>query len=750
MTESVHVGITFYGGVSLAVFEAGVAYELVRAMQYSREPSRPGGQPEIHVDVVSGTSAGGLAAAQLAAAIAGRDVEGVLTQMVSMWANEADILRLLPARDYPGQGLLDNTALGENVARLLKVAASGRSEPSLLSKASDISVFLTLTNLSGLREPVSVRQDDSAEVATFPTTRHCEYETFTSRDVLEDARHARFVEACKITAGFPVAFPPTSKPSRSIEDDRTRFVYIDGGIVDNRPLGIALDAIGERPARRRRFIFIDPSETYVAPDYGRADERPNPDRRLDPYYIYSRLLDVARSDSIYRDLRRIQEIKETLDLFEPLSRKVYEDTAFREDLLEIYPRVVGRELNPAAWSLCTLIRDDVSEALRASMAKMERQERFFARARIKEFLGHMGRGGPGEGTAATVQSGGFGRALEEIQAILDEPERWQDYYGALTRVRALDRRFRQLSYLAWEAHYKHRVPGPLDEALQARIEAAFDELADRAEALKSAREALQREVAQRIGASAEIQQHFFAYARAMQVLESLAGLRNTQDFSVDRLTPFDIYDEGVDKGAMQPLAGGYLGAFGGFLSKAWRLNDFLVGRLAMRRNLLRSGLIVEAAYGDYLAFCADRDTSRVAPQLSAGSAERARLEVFAGLGRQDMPPYRETNVPGLLLRPTDMDPDTLPAGMVARVIRRMTASLRRLVGLNERRAPYRYMRVLTPLFYVASGLIWFTENTLRCTSGPEPTAPSLLVTLRWGLIIFALGVGAGIVLRSLV
>ena len=62
MSAKVNLGLTFYGGVSLAVFEAGIAYELVRAVQFSRAANRSVEVPEIHVNVVTGTSAGGLAA----------------------------------------------------------------------------------------------------------------------------------------------------------------------------------------------------------------------------------------------------------------------------------------------------------------------------------------------------------------------------------------------------------------------------------------------------------------------------------------------------------------------------------------------------------------------------------------------------------------------------------------------------------------------------------------------------------------
>ena len=124
MSAKVNLGLTFYGGVSLAVFEAGIAYELVRAVQFSRAANRPAEVPEIHVDVVTGTSAGGLAALQLAAALAGCNTEAVLAKILSIWANDADITSLLPEPRFKGQGFLDNRRLRECVESILETGSA--------------------------------------------------------------------------------------------------------------------------------------------------------------------------------------------------------------------------------------------------------------------------------------------------------------------------------------------------------------------------------------------------------------------------------------------------------------------------------------------------------------------------------------------------------------------------------------------------------------------------------------------------
>lgn len=59
-----NLALTFYGGVSLAVYEAGVAEEFVRFIQYYKDDdtTKPIGACDIDLKVISGASAGGLAA----------------------------------------------------------------------------------------------------------------------------------------------------------------------------------------------------------------------------------------------------------------------------------------------------------------------------------------------------------------------------------------------------------------------------------------------------------------------------------------------------------------------------------------------------------------------------------------------------------------------------------------------------------------------------------------------------------------
>ncbi|MBK1701634.1 DUF3376 domain-containing protein [Thiococcus pfennigii] len=720
MSAQVHLGLTFYGGISLAVFEAGIAYELVRAVQFSRTEDKPDGVPEIHVDVITGTSAGGLAAVQMAAALAGTNTEAVLAEMLKIWANDADIRKLLPTAAFDQQGLLDNQRLRECAEDVLKLAAEEGGEQRL---EDDLDAYLTLTNLSGLREPVALTDDPGAPV--FPTTRHVEYEGFRFDDVTDPAQRQRFVDAAVITAGFPVAFPPALKASTEIDEgkpepERTRFVYVDGGVMDNRPLGRALDAIAEKPAPQRLFFFIDPNETWVPPSYGAGDAA---DRRIDPWGVYSKIGPVARSDSIFNDLARVRGMYDDLAILDPLSRQAFESPAWRADLLRAYPQVVQRRFNPEAWGLWQMVEKAVGPEVQAAWDRVGRQERFALRARLHEFVDHM------VDTTDLTEA----RAAQ-IKFAIDTAPGWKGYYEALRGLRETDKRFRQLKYRLWHDHFRHgpRPGTQLSEELQGLVREAFEALDAAAERLRGEREGLARQLleaadlqgldlAAATHCQGEIRACFRAYAQAMQVLESLAGIRRTPNLSVRRITPFDIYAEGTDLASVRPLAGGALGSFGGFFDKSWRINDFLVGRLAMRVQLRRHGLIPEgAAFDRYLAWSNGRDAG-VIDRLKADPSERDRAaespecEALRRLATLEFPAggfASDADKPAPLLAADAMDPGALPGSRVGPIVRQLLDSVRRILRMNQDRPFYRVLRnLLSPLLGVVGGLLLITERS---------------------------------------
>lgn len=697
--HEIHIGLTFYGGVSLAVFEAGIAYELVRAVQFSRSRDD---LASLHVDVVTGTSAGGLAAFQVAAALAGKDPEGVLMEMLSLWADTADIRNLLESP--PPDGILDNGPLRAGAQRLLQIAAGGSAQPL----EDELDGVLTLTNLDGLGEPAIMDMGTGGTTGgrtqRFATARYVEYEQFGAGDIRDPDQHPRLTDAAVVTAGFPVAFAPTRKRSSSIagEGADNLFTYVDGGLMDNRPLGVALDRIEKRPADERWFFFIDPSETWTDPTYGSVMTK---EGERDPWSIALRLFGVARSDSVYDDLQRIRAMGDTLAVMGALRDALLrpDSTALR-DLASAYPEIVARQFNASAWSIWLLIEPHADDDLRAAWMRVKGQERLRLRVRLMEYARHLAAAAP---TASERE--GCAQALDAIA----DPHAWKAYYDAYRAVSAMDRELLQTRYHAWVELASLSPSAPLSGRLRDMVLQVFDELTRRADLLAAERtrltDALLGIVVGACPAGPALDEHrrrFDEYARGMQVLESLSRISYTPSLKVRCITPFDIYSATTDKTKQRPLAGGALAAFGGFLDKGWRLNDFAVGRLAMR-GLLREGLLPESVLvpgaqtgADYPTWCNVQDTllrERLARERGEGAREECDLlERF--VRDSPMPPFEgDRGKPDWLLSPAAMGLDRLATPSLSRTLSGLARSLRRLThdSPSAGKPPYRTLRPAT-------------------------------------------------------
>lgn len=771
MPNSIQLGLTFNGGVSLVVFQAGVAYELIRAVQFSRacnghalaaalDADRirlPDGisLPRLSVDVVTGTSSGGMAAIQLCLALGGINAEAVLERILHTWIDGADLKWLIPNRNCAEQGLLTHTKSETLMKAMLDAANSDPGIPGLpatdrdpLKLEQDLDCYLTLTNFHGLREPILLRERGNGargthRERTLPTTRHLEYELIDDDAIGYAAdnkeERERIVSAVLATAGFPGAFEPVVRPSSAIDDGvatgepRTTFAYIDGGVVDNQPLTVALDALAERPALDRRLFYIDPRVQWLPPGYGEAN--PDPEG-LDPVSILRRLGDISRTDSVHQDLERVRAMEDQHELIAALRQRRDVQPA----LLAIYPKVRERRLHPGAWQLWTLIGGDepgdptglVDAEVRTAWEDATRWDRLPLRARLAEYLREQ---------------------LRDSKRPADHPawfqladdQAWSDFYRALANLRKLDRRFRQLRYQVWREYLCCRdEPGVLDR-LRAAIVAAFRDLAGQGRRLHQVGQARLERLAGAVGAQdldtwckARLDE-----ARAVQVLESLAGTSTAGALRVRRVTPFDIYVEGADRNRLHPLAGGQLNSFGGFLNAGWRANDFLVGRLAMRRRLVDEGLIPALAMDPFIAWSRHRD-SQVIARLPANFPARDLLIRFQddAIGP---PPYPDDDhKPGLLLRPDAMDLGELPARDLLGRMPTLAGSLVRISRNNRTRPPYPLLGLAAALTTPVTGLLAIAASW---PAAAPLTTTELFARLRrlgwWLLAALLMGIAIG-------
>lgn len=292
-TGEVRFAVVLYGGVSLAIYMNGIAQELLRMVrgssdlpdeelspgetiyrQLSRELAGPrGGRKRFVIDIISGTSAGGINGVALAKAlvVGSKDVE-VLREA---WTDKADIGLLLNdraariARLRPTESLLDGRhmydVLRETIARI-----KGDGRP--LSEMVDL--FVTATDLQGVPAPIHLtgaRLDEKIHKTVF----HFAFDKARAKqNDFTPENDAMLAFAARCTSSFPVAFPPmrfADMPTDARAPAYERFfprgwnhedrLFADGGYLDNRPFSHAIDLIPFRPTTlpgERKLLFIDP------------------------------------------------------------------------------------------------------------------------------------------------------------------------------------------------------------------------------------------------------------------------------------------------------------------------------------------------------------------------------------------------------------------------------------------------------------------------------------------------------------
>src|SRR5262249_43985007 len=140
------IALAFSGGVALAVYESGVAVEFFRLVSgegvYAELRSLIG---PVTVDILTGTSAGGLNGAFLANALVN---QGDVNKLLSIWRDEANIKNLLyPVFKPNPPPLLDGDLFREKIFEALTARRCSAGGPTSLQPTLDL--FITATNLDG-------------------------------------------------------------------------------------------------------------------------------------------------------------------------------------------------------------------------------------------------------------------------------------------------------------------------------------------------------------------------------------------------------------------------------------------------------------------------------------------------------------------------------------------------------------------------------------------------------------------------
>jgi patatin-related protein len=386
--QEVRFAVVVYGGVSLAIYINGVAQELLRLVRATapepgkaagRAADRPlskleevyrklacavvgpdgeiggarvvtmGGEEVVEtdghvrkrfiVDVLSGTSAGGINAIFLAKALAG---DQTLDDLAALWLDEADIALLLNDRKSlelglrlqdPPQSLLNSQRMYLKLLQALDAMddASERAEreggPPRRQLATELDLFTTTTDLDGVPLPIEL-SDQMVLERRHRNVFHFQHPSQHPRaDRVEKIQRLEpqsdfswdinpfLAFAARCTSAFPFAFEPMALcdvpaivgnqrrhgdqkycDAKEAEAYWKRFyldytrppvnntpfstrAFGDGGYLDNKPFTYAIETITTRQSDLpvdRKLIYIEPNpENPVELQLAREGARPD-------------------------------------------------------------------------------------------------------------------------------------------------------------------------------------------------------------------------------------------------------------------------------------------------------------------------------------------------------------------------------------------------------------------------------------------------------------------------------------------
>ncbi|OBA84598.1 hypothetical protein A9W99_00510 [Mycobacterium sp. 1164966.3] len=337
------------GGVSLAIWMAGVAREINLLGQASQWRRRGGPVPTDHqlptasaeslrlyaelidlldtvvdIDVLSGTSAGGIGAALLASSRAtGSDLGGLR----DLWLDLGALTELLrdPTDNNTPSLLYGDERMYAELAQQIPQLATGPFPPSANALPST-TLYVTTTLLSG----ETSRFTDCYGTLVQDVDRRGIF-TFTETDLADDGNSAALALAARSSASFPLAFEPSflpftkgtprkgdvpARPPMAPYTNITRPHWsADGGLLDNQPIDVLLKRIFDRPARRavrRVLLFVVPS-AGPAPDVTLQAPQDDVDQPLGLVDGLLKDLAAVTTQSIAADLRAIRAHQDRME-----------------------------------------------------------------------------------------------------------------------------------------------------------------------------------------------------------------------------------------------------------------------------------------------------------------------------------------------------------------------------------------------------------------------------------------------------
>ena len=669
--DELRIGLVLYGGVSLAIYMYGIAGEVLRLVRASRgdvrdeldrayeRALREAGIARVTVDVISGTSAGGINGILLAKALT---TGASLDAARDLWLETADVDRLLPEDgESDSRSLLDSRLFERTLGDGLDRMDAEGGGPALTEV---LDLFVSSTDLRGLRpayadsfgEPITTREYRRVFQLRYRTTYELADEEFSyERNDFDPAAppgNARLRKLARATSAFPVAFEPIEIGFEDGILDGKRSSgpgwFADGGILNNRPFTDALATIFTRTSQRpvRRWLLsVDPD-----PELAEAGALGSPQPAFDEV-AGKAIATIPRYQSIAGDLDSLAAHNEAVRRSEALSTALERELAragpvtaetdgpsyraMRRQALagelagamldfvhtsdeRAWPlEVVAAGLERAALSFCEA---DPARAVEIDLAFHRRRAYYLVKLITLATRGAAGAPPPAWAGARSGLWAAFEAARARLWAALDAGET----PASLAEIAAAD---------SPDLAAAEDVLGQLTPALRAAaaevdamIAAATAGIAIELPAPEDGGPATTADL-EAVAAGFELRD------LRLLPLELIGGLRERDRVDHARLTPAAARHIGREPA--RKLAGDALGHFGGFLSRAWRENDLRWGRLDGAEILVRTATAGRpAAPADELVDAVQREiVAQEEPEaLAAPEGWRAHLRDRAGPG----------------------------------------------------------------------------------------------------------------------
>lgn len=334
--RDIRLALVLNGGVSLAIWIGGVTHEIDSARRASAPGSGPGEdaggtaplygkllailRQRVIVDVIGGTSAGGINGVLLGAAIyTGND----LPNLREVWISLGDFRRLLrpSTMGSPPSILKGDDYVLPAIERELDALFDGAG-----SASQELHIFVPATDLAG--RPTRYADSTGREFVERDHRRVFHFTSdpgnpagpggaMTKKISLGEAEAKQLLaQAARGSSSFPVAFE-AHRLKCDDEGTVTERLLVDGGILDNQPFSPVLDQIAvlsaARPAKRV-VLYVVP---YVTEAHTKATTAEQAGTALE---TVSAALSLPRDLPKLQGLERVTREQRTLESLEAIRR----------------------------------------------------------------------------------------------------------------------------------------------------------------------------------------------------------------------------------------------------------------------------------------------------------------------------------------------------------------------------------------------------------------------------------------------